>query len=179
MQWAKITVLNQLKDLTPVEEKTKLDKIYNKALEYERYDIIIEMIWRINHHKQPYNIKPISLFYNNVLIYEKTRIEEYKDKATGRYWHYIMWDKIASALELEQIPFRSITQLKKDIIKVNKLPKPLRNSCYACSIVFCSKCKLKCSFPHSPWSCFYWAMKNNDKDTAIKKAREIRDAWKA
>lgn len=180
-EWMKITALWQLECLTPIEERSKVDRIYNKALEYERYDIIVEMIWRINHHKrQLYNIKSINQFYEWVQIYERTGIEEYKDKATGKYWHYILWDKIATALEREPIPFRSISQLKQDIIKVNKLPKPLRSNCYACSIVFCSKCKLKikrCSLPHSLWSAIIKAIMFNDRDTAIKKAKEMRDAW--
>lgn len=179
-EWMYITSLRQLEKLEPVEEKTKLDKIYNKALQYERYDIIVKMVWRISHNKrQPYNIASINQFYDWVQIYEKTGIEEYKDKATGKYWHYILWDKIVTALEHELVP---LGKLKKGIIKVNKLPRPLRGDCYACSAVLCSKCKLKmvpCSFPHSPWSILTRAINSNDREKAIKYAEVIRDAWKA
>lgn len=176
--WMYITSLRQLEELEPVEEKTKIDKIYNKALQYGRYDIIVEMIWRIAHNKQPYNIVAINYFYNTALMYEKTGIEEYKDKATGKYWHYVLWDKIATALEHE---LRPLVQLKKDIIRVNRLPKPLRGDCYACAAVRCNKCILKkvpCSFPHSLWATLNRAIDSNDREVAIKKAREIRDAWK-
>ena len=62
-EWMYITSLRQLEKLEPVEEKTKLDKIYNKALQYERYDIIVKMVWRITHKKrQPYNIASINQF---------------------------------------------------------------------------------------------------------------------
>lgn len=179
-EWMYMTSLRQLEKLEPVEEKTKLDKIYNKALQYERYDIIVKMAWRIRQKKrQPYNIAAINYFYNMVQLYEKTGIEEYKDKATGKYWHYILWDKIVTALEHETVP---LGKLKKDIIMVNKLPRPLRGDCYACSAVLCSKCKLKsvpCSFPHSPWSILTRAIESNDREKAMKYAEVIRDAWKA
>ena len=85
-EWMYITSLRQLEKLEPVKEKTKLDKIYNKALQYERYDIIVKMVWRISRKKrQPYNIASINQFYDWVQTYEKTGIEEYKDKATGKY----------------------------------------------------------------------------------------------
>ena len=165
-EWMYITSLRQLEKLEPVEEKTKLD-------------IIVKMVWRITHKKrQPYNIASINQFYDWVQTYEKTGIEEYKDKATGKYWHYILWDKIATALEHESVP---LGKLKKDIIRVNKLPRPLRGDCYACSAVLCSKCKLKsvpCSFPHSPWSILTMAINSNDREKAIKYAEVIRDAWK-
>ena len=179
--WINITSLYQLNELKPIEEKTKLDKIYNKALQYERYDIIVKMVWRIAHNKrQPYNIAPIKQFYDWAQLYEKTGIEEYKDKATGKYWHYVLWDKIVTALEYETVPFRSLGKLKKDIIRINKLPKPLRGNCYACAAVICSKCvlgKVPCSFPHSIWSILITAINNNDRERAIKYAGRIRDAW--
>lgn len=182
-EWIYITSVRQFEKLESVEEKTKTDKVYNKALQYGRYDIIVKLARRIVFRKrQPYNIAVINYFYDMVLKYEKTGIEEYKDKATGKYWHYILWDKIVTALEHEQIPFRPLGQLKKDIIRVNKLPRPLRGDCYACSAVICSKCKLKmvpCTFLHSPWSVLVRAVNNNNREVAVKKAREIRDAWKA
>ena len=62
-EWMYITSLRQLETLEPAEEKTKLDKIYNKALQYERYDIIVKMAYRIAQNKrQPYNIAPINQF---------------------------------------------------------------------------------------------------------------------
>lgn len=170
-EWMYITSLRQL------------DKIYNKALQYERYDIIVKMAYLIAQNKrQPYNISSINQFYAWVQTYEMTRIAEYKEKATGKYWHYILWDKIVTALEHESIPFRPLGQLKKDIIKVNKLPRPLRGDCYACSAVICSKCKLKialCSFPHSQWSILTRAINSSYREKAIKYAEVIRDAWKA
>ena len=182
-EWMYITSLRQLEKLEQVKEKTKLDKIYNKALQYERYDIIVKMAYLIAQNKrQPYNITAINQFYAWVQTYEMTGIAEYKDKATGKYWHYILWDKIVTALEYETAPFRPLGKLKKDIIKVNKLPRPLRGDCYACSAVLCSKCKLKmvpCSFPHSPWSVLTRAINNNDREKAAKYAEVIRDAWKA
>ena len=182
-EWMYITSLRQLEKLEQVKEKTKLDKIYNKALQYERYDIIVKMVYRIAQNKrQPYNITAINQFYAWVQTYEALGIAEYKDKATGKYWHYILWDKIVTALEHESIPFRPLGKLKKDIIKVNKLPRPLRGDCYACSAVLCSKCKLKmvpCSFPHSTWSRLTRAIESNDREKAMKYAEVIRDAWKA
>lgn len=183
VEWSSVVASHQFEKLEPIEEKTKTDKIYNKALQYERYDIIVKMVWRIMHKRQqPYNIAAINYFYDMVLKYERTGIEEYKDKATGKYWHYVLWDKIVTALEHEAVPFRPLGQLKKDIIRVNKLPRPLRGDCYACSAVVCRKCKLKmvpCSFPHSSWSILTRAIYNKDRENAIRYAEVIRDAWKA
>ena len=111
--------------------------IYNKALCYNRSDISSAI-----EDGKSIRTKAIRDFYNNVLEYEKTGEQQYKDKATGRYYHQIMWRKIAASIA-EGNWYDDIDDLKLSIIKENKLPMPKYNACYACSCSTCEQCPLK------------------------------------
>ena len=67
----------------------KAEVIYNKALCYNRSDISSAI-----KEGKSIRTKAIQDFYNNVLEYEKTGEQQYKDKATGRYYHILLWQGI-------------------------------------------------------------------------------------
>ena len=148
--------------------------IYNKALCYNRSDISSAI-----EEGKSIRTKAIQDFYNNVLEYEKTGEQQYKDKATGRYYHRIMWRKIAASIA-EGNWYDDIDDLKLSIIKENKLPMPKYNACYACSCSTCEQCPLKlfhCGHEDAPYSLFVKAYRKREKDTAITYALMIMNAW--
>ena len=152
----------------------KTEIIYKKALCYNRSDISSAI-----EEGKSIRTKAIRDFYNNVLEYEKTGIEEYKDKATGRYYHQVMWRKIVDSI-VEGNWYDDIDDLKLSIIKENKLPMPKYNACYACSCFTCEQCPLKlfhCGHEDAPYSLFVKAYRKREKDTAINYATMIMNAW--
>ena len=151
----------------------KTEIIYNKALYYHRGDISSAI-----KEGKSIRTKAIQDFYNNVIEYEKTGIEEYKDKATGRYYHQVMWRKIAASIA-EGNWYDDIDDLKLSIIKKNKLPMPKYNGCYACCRL-CEECPLKlfrCGHEDAPYALFVKAYRKREKDTAINYATMIMNAW--
>ena len=151
----------------------KAEVIYNKALCYHRSDISSAI-----KEGKSIRTKAIQDFYNNVLEYEKTGEQQYKDKATGRYYHQIMWRKIADSIA-EGNWYDDIDDLKLSIIKENKLPMPKYNACYACCRL-CKDCPLKlfrCGHEDAPYSSFVRAYRKREKGIAINYALMIMNAW--
>lgn len=154
------------------------EELYNKAHEYGRQDLCIIIASRKRLGLR-LNIKKITDFKKNVHLYEETGEQEYKDKATGRYYHRIMWRKIAASIA-EGNWYDDIDDLKLSIIKENKLPMPKYNACYACSCSTCEQCPLKlfrCGYEDAPYSLFVKAYRKREKDTAITYAIMIMNAW--
>lgn len=150
----------------------KAKVIYNKALYYHRDDITSAI-----EEGKSISTKVIQDFYNNVLEYEKTGEQQYKDKATGRYYHQTMWGKIIDSI-VEGNWYDDIYDLKLSIIKENELPMPKYNACYAC--LTCENCPLKlfrCGHEDSPMSLFIKAYRKREKGIAINYALMIMNAW--
>lgn len=152
----------------------KAEVIYNKALYYHRDDIASAI-----EEGKSIRTEVIKDFYNNVLEYEKTGEQQYKDKATGRYYHQIMWGKIVDSIA-EGNWYDDIDDLKLSVIKDNKLPMPKYNACYACSCATCEQCPLeffRCGHEDSPYSLFVKAYRKREKDIAINYALMIMNSW--
>ena len=148
--------------------------IYKKAFFYHRSDISSAI-----EEGKSIRTKAIQDFYNNVIEYEKTGEQQYKDKVTGRYYHQIMWGKIIDSI-VEGNWYDDIYDLKLSIIKENKLPMPKYNACYACSCFTCEQCPLKlfhCGHEDAPFTLFIKAYRKREKDTAINYATMIMNAW--
>ena len=148
--------------------------IYKKAFCYNRSDISSAI-----EEGKSIRTKAIRDFYNNVLEYEKTGEQQYKDKATGRYYHQVMWGKIVDSI-VEGNWYDDIDDLKLSIIKKNKLPMPKYNGCYACSCSTCEQCPLKlfrCGHEDSPYNLFVKAYRKRAKGIAINYALMIMNAW--
>ena len=156
------------------------EPLYNKALKYKRYDICL----KIADFK-----RDIVEFEENVRKYEETNLQLYKDKATGRYYHILLWDEIVRRLreEWDEIVRRlreewyDLTELKERIIDELGLPKPYQFYCFACT-AHCSICPIieragLCSCTGSAYWNFIDAIDNRDREAAIKYAEVIADAW--
>ena len=153
----------------------KAKVIYNKALYYHRDDIASAI-----EEGKSIRTKAIQDFYNNVLEYERTGEQQYKDKVTGRYYHQILWRKIAESIT-EGNWYDNIYDLKLSIIKENRLPMPKYNTCYACSCLVCVHCPLeffRCGYEDSPYNCFIKAYRKKEKDIAINYAIMIMNSWR-
>ena len=155
-------------DCGPFEGET----LYNKAYKYGRYDICL----LIAETK-----RKTADFEENVRKYEETGYSLYKDKATGRYYHMILWDEIIRRLrEKSDVPLAA-PKLKEQIIDELALPKPSKHSCYAC-ITMCEVCPIaeragQCSDENSAYYKFTTALAHGDKEEAIKYAEVMADAW--
>lgn len=152
----------------------KAEVIYNKALCYNRSDISSAI-----KEGKSIRTKDIQDFYNNVLEYERTGDETYRDKATGRYYHQIMWRKIIDTI-VEGNWYDDIDDLKLSIIKENKLPMPKYNVCYACSCSTCEQCPLelfRCGHEDAPMSLFIKAYRKRANGIAINYALMIMNSW--
>lgn len=138
------------------------ETLYNKALKYGRHDICLEIAE---------TKRKTADFEENVRKYEETGLQLYKDKATGRYYHIILWDEIIRRLREEF----DAPNLKEKIID---LPK---HSCYACT-AHCKVCPIaeragQCSDENSAYYKFTTALDRGDIEEAIKYAEVIADAW--
>lgn len=80
-------------------------------------------------------------FKKNVHLYEETGEQEYKDKATGRYYHRLLWQGIINYIAEGKKLSWSVNDIKKRVLKEQKLPTPWRNLCYAC-ITHCDECPI-------------------------------------
>lgn len=163
-----IYVLSDVLDSGPFEGET----LYNKAYKYGRYDICLEIAEA--RHKT-------ADFEENVKKYEETGLSLYKDKATGRYYHMILWEEIICRLrEKSDVPLAA-PKLKEQIIDELGLPKPSKHSCYACT----TKCKVcpiaeragQCNDKDSAYVRFVKALENENIVEAITEAERMRDAW--
>lgn len=142
-----IYTLKDVMDNGPFEGEV----LYNKALKYGRHDICLE-------------IAKTRSFEENVRKYEETGLQLYKDKATGRYYHIILWDEI-------------ICRLSDEL----DLPEPYQYNCYACT-AHCKACPIveragRCGDDNSAYAHYIDAINNCDREAAIKYAEVIADAW--
>lgn len=112
---------------------------------------------------------------------EETGEQQYKDKATGRYYHQIMWEEIICRLrDNDDVPLYA-PKLKERIIDELGLPKPYKHSCYAC-ITTCEACPIaeragRCIDVNSTYDKFTTALSHGDIEAAIKYAEVMADAW--
>lgn len=163
----KITDIYTLKDVMdngPFEGEV----LYNKAYKYGRHDICL----LIAETK-----RKTAEFEENIRLYEETGLSLYKDKATGRYYHMILWDEIICRLREEA----DVTELKERVINELDLPKPYQYNCYAC-ITACDVCHFakragRCGDDNSAYAHYIDAINNCDRDETIKYAEVIADAW--
>ena len=155
-----IYTFKDVMDCGPFEGET----LYNKAYKYGRHDICL----LIAETK-----RKTADFEENVRKYEETGEQQYKDKATGRYYHMVLWEEIIRRLrEKSDVP-----ELKERIIDELGLPKP----CFAC-ITKCEMCPISrragiCSDEDSAYYKFSTALSHGDIETAIKYAEVMADAW--
>ena len=164
MKITDICTLNDVLTNGPFEGET----LYNKAYKYGRHDICLE----IAETKR----KTVD-FEENVRKYEETGLSLYKDKATGRYYHILLWDEIIRRLREEW----DTTELKERVINELDLPKPYQFNCYACT-VHCKVCPIaeragRCGDENSAYAHYIDAINNCDRDEAIKYAEVMADAW--
>ena len=148
------------------------EALYNKAYKYGRNDLCLEIAEA--RHKT-------ADFEENVRKYEETGLSLYKDKATGRYYHMIMWEEIICRLRDGHNDTLYAPKLKEQIIDELGLPKPYKHSCYAC-ITTCDVCPISrragiCSDENSAYYKFTTALSRGDKEEAIKYAEIIMEAW--
>ena len=160
--------LEDVIDCGPFEGET----LYNKAYKYGRYDICL----LIAETK-----RKTADFEENVRKYEETGLSLYKDKATGRYYHMVLWEEVIRRLrDNDDVPLYA-PKLKERIIDELGLPKPYNHPCYAC-ITTCETCPIaeragKCIDENSTYDKFTTALSHGDKEAAIKYAEVIADAW--
>lgn len=163
----KITDIYTFKDVLvngPFEGET----LYNKAYKYGRYDICL----KIAETK-----RETADFEKNVRKYEETGLSLYKDKATGRYYHTILWEEIICRLRDGDVPLYA-PKLKEQIIDELGFPK---RSCFACTTT-CEACPISrraglCSDENSAYYKFTTALSRGDREEAIKYAEVMADAW--
>lgn len=163
----KITDICTLKDVMdngPFEGEV----LYNKAYKYGRHDICLEIAE---------TKRKIAEFEENIRLYEETGEQIYKDKATGRYYHMILWEEIICRLRDEA----DVTELKERVINELDLPKPYQFNCFACTTT-CEVCPIvkragQCGDKNSAYYKFTTALDRGDRDEAIKYAEVIADAW--
>ena len=155
-----IYTFKDVMDCGPFEGET----LYNKAYKYGRHDICL----LIAETK-----RKTADFEENVRKYEETGEQQYKDKATGRYYHMVLWEEIIRRLrEKSDVP-----ELKERIIDELGLPKP----CFAC-ITKCEMCPISrragiCSDEDSAYYKFSTALSHGDIEEAIKYAEVMAGAW--
>lgn len=146
----KITEVYTLKDVLdcgPFEGET----LYNKAYKYGRHDICLKIAEAR---------REVAEFEENVRKYEETGLSLYKDKATGRYYHMILWDEIIRRLrEGDDVLFK--------------------HYCFTC----CEACPIAERVGHcsdeknSTYYKFITALDRGDIVAAIKYAEVMADAW--
>ena len=160
--------LEDVMDCGPFEGET----LYNKAYKYGRYDICL----KIAETK-----RETADFEENVKKYEETGLSLYKDKATGRFYHMVLWEEVIRRLrEKSDVPLYA-PKLKEQIVDELDLPKPYNHSCYAC-ITTCEACPIaeragQCIDENSTYDKFTVALSRGDKEAAIKYAEVMADAW--
>ena len=142
-----IHTIEDVMDCGPIEGET----LYNKAYKYGRYDICLEIAE---------TKRKTADFEENVRKYEETGEQQYKDKATGRYYHQIMWEEIIRRL------------------RDGDTPKLDEHSC----ITMCETCPIskragKCIDENSAYYKFTTALDRGDIETAIKYAEVMANAW--
>ena len=140
-----------------------------KAVKYGRHDLC-QLIERIRD------------FEESVCLYEETGEQEYKDIATGRHYHRILWSEFIRRLENGgRLYFEDAFDLKKRIIHELALPVPTKNYCYACT-GDCFGCPIvrvagTCSNDNSAYYKLVDAMCKHEIQAAVTYAKVILEAW--
>ena len=160
----------------PIEGET----LYNKACKYGRNDLCL-LIANRKRLGLRLNLKKITDFKKNVYLYEETGEQEYKDKATGRYYHRLLWQGIINYIAEGNDLSYGLNYIKKKVLRKEKLPTPWRNDCYAC-VTRCDKCPISrragiCYKEDAAFSLLCDAVRIKDREAAVKYVEVIRDAW--
>lgn len=171
-----ITDIYCISDIAPIEGET----LFNKAVKYGRNDLCLIIVNRKRVGLR-LNIKLLTDFKKNVHLYEETGEQEYKDKATGRYNHRLLWQGVINYIAEGKNLSYGVNYIKKRVLKEQKLPMPWRNYCYAC-ITHCDVCPIskaasECYKNDSAFSLLCDAIKRKDRETAVKYANIIMEAW--
>lgn len=156
------------------------ETLYNKACEYGRNDLCLIIVNRKRIGLR-LNLKVLTDFKKNVHLYEETGEQQYKDKATGRYYHRILWQAIIDYILEGRDLSKGLNFIKKKVLKEQKLPTPWRNECYAC-ITHCDKCAISqragiCYKNDAAFSLLCNAVKSKNREAAVKYATIIMEAW--
>ena len=94
------------------------EELYNKAHKYGRHDLCLIIASRKRQGLR-LNIKKITSFKKNVHLYEETGEQEYKDKATGRYNHRLLWQGVINYIaECKNLPC-SVNVIKKRVLRIS------------------------------------------------------------
>ena len=171
-----IYTVNDILNTRYIEGET----LYNKACEYGRNDLCFIIVNRKRVGLR-LNIKVLKDFKKNVHLYEETGEQQYKDKATGRYYHVLLWQGVINYIAEGKNLSYSVNDIKKRVLRKEKLPTPWRNLCYAC-ITQCDVCPIskaasECYKVDSAFSLLCAAIKRKDREAAIKYAKIIMEAW--
>ena len=149
---------------------------YNKAAIYGRNDLC-----DIIANRDRMDLKVLRDFKKNVHLYEETGEQRYKDKCTGRYNHRIMWQAIIDYIREGRDLSIGLVDIKKKVIKENRLPTPWKCLCYAC-ITKCDFCPINrkagiCYNNDSAFAYLCEAVKSGNKQAAVKYSKIILEAW--
>ena len=171
-----IYTVNDILNTRYIEGET----LYNKAVKYGRNDLCLLIVNRKRVGLR-LNIKVLTDFKKNVHLYEETGEQQYKDKVTGRYNHRLLWQAIIDYILEGRDLSIGVVNIKKKVLKEQKLPTPWRNLCYAC-ITKCEVCPIskkagECYANGSAFSLLCDAIKSKDKEAAVKYATIIMEAW--
>ena len=156
------------------------EPLFNKAVEYGRNDLCL-LIANRKRLGLRLNLKVLTSFSKNVHLYEETGEQQYKDKATGRYNHRIMWQAIIDYIAEGKDLSCGITNIKKKVLKKEKLPTPWRCYCYAC-ITDCDACPISkaagiCFKENSTFALLCNVIESKNKEAAISLSKRIMEAW--
>ena len=146
----------------------KRTELYNKAHKYGRHDLCLL-------------IEKITDFKKNVHLYEETGEQQYKDKATGRYYHRLLWQGVINYIAEGKDLSHGVNYIKQRVLRKEKLPTPWHNDCYAC-LTNCDECPISkragiCYKEGTAFSLLCDAVKIKNKQEAIKYASIIMEAW--
>ena len=146
----------------------KRTELYNKAHKYGRHDLCLL-------------IEKITDFKKNVHLYEETGEQQYKDKATGRYYHRLLWQGVINYIAEGKDLSHGVIYIKQRVLRKEKLPTPWHNDCYAC-LTNCDECPISkragiCYKEGTAFSLLCDAVKIKNKQEAIKYASIIMEAW--
>lgn len=152
------------------------ETLYSKAVEYGRNDLC-----HIIASRDRMDLKVLTSFSKNVHLYEETGEQRYKDKCTGRYNHRILWQAIIDYLYEGRDMSIGLVNIKKKVLKENRLPTPWKCYCYAC-LTKCEECPISqragiCFKSNSAFALLCEAIKNKDKKEAIRLSKVIMEAW--
>ena len=156
------------------------EELYNKAVKYGRHDLCLIIVNRKRVGLR-LNVKVLADFKKNVHLYEETGEQQYKDKATGRYYHSILWQGVINYIAEGNDLSHGVNYIKNKVIRKEKLPTPWHNDCYAC-LITCDECPISrragiCYKEGAAFSLLCDAIKSKNKQEAIKQAEIIMEAW--